>query len=196
VCRNFPISGPGSLLPRTRPVRSVASKIQRYARGAGRVPSLLQGFRRFRGSEADRYGRCGEPVDGNRARHSSRCHRTTVSGCTSTTAVRHYCRIRLKVIQNSRSRVWRCGRFVVRFRVVSCCFSARFPRPIPDGRGAPPPAHGRSRSAAPACVDRGRPRRGTQRRRVLARVSAADRAEASHERSVARYRLESSACGG
>ena len=44
------------------------------------------------------------------------------------------------------------------------------PGPVPDVRGAPTPARGRSRSAAPACTDRGWRRRENQRGRVLARV--------------------------
>jgi hypothetical protein len=34
--------------------------------------------------------------------------------------------LRAKAIQNSRSRVWKCGRFVVRLTAVNCCRSARF----------------------------------------------------------------------
>jgi hypothetical protein len=62
-------------------------------------------------------------------------------------------------------------------RAGGCAFQGRqllpqppgSPRPIP-GRGAPAPAHGRLRSAAPACVDRGWRRLKNQRRRVLAMV--------------------------
>jgi hypothetical protein len=34
--------------------------------------------------------------------------------------------VRVKATQNSRSRVWRCGRLIVRFIAVSCCRSAKF----------------------------------------------------------------------
>jgi hypothetical protein len=40
--------------------------------------------------------------------------------------VRQFRQIRVKTIQNSRSRAWRCGRLVVRVIAVSCCRSARF----------------------------------------------------------------------
>ena len=53
-------------------------------------------------------------------------HRTTVSGCTSTTAVRQFRQVRDKAIQKSRSRAWRCRRPVARFIAVSCCRSAGF----------------------------------------------------------------------
>ena len=48
----------------------------------------------------------------HRRRSQSRCHRTTVSGCTRTTAVRQFRQIRAKAIQNSvvGDRVVRNGR--------------------------------------------------------------------------------------
>jgi hypothetical protein len=68
--------------------------------------------------------------------------------------MRQFRQTRDKAIQSSRSRVWSCGRPGARFIAVSCCRSARFSKTNSDARAAHAltPAHGRSRSAAPACV--------------------------------------------
>jgi hypothetical protein len=64
----------------------------------------------------------------HRRRSQSRCQPTTVSGRTSTTAVRQFLQIRRRPIQNSRPRVCSWGRLVARFIAISCCRSARFSR--------------------------------------------------------------------
>jgi len=71
------------------------------------------------------FGRCVERRV-HRRRSQSRCQPTTVSGRTSTTAVRQLLQTRRRAIQNSRSRACKWGRLVARFIAISCCRSARF----------------------------------------------------------------------
>ena len=60
----------------------------------------------------------------HRRRSHSRCHRTTVSGWTSTSAARQCRHVCANAIQNRRSRLRSCGRQPVRFKVLSCWRSA------------------------------------------------------------------------
>ena len=64
----------------------------------------------------------------HRRRSHVRCQPTTVSGRTSTSAVRQFVQMRRKAIQNSRSRACKRGRLFARFIAISCCRSARFSR--------------------------------------------------------------------
>jgi hypothetical protein len=60
----------------------------------------------------------------HRRRSHSRCHRTTVSGWTSTSAARQCRPVWANAIQNRRSRLRSCGRQPVRFKALSCWRSA------------------------------------------------------------------------
>jgi hypothetical protein len=63
-----------------------------------------------------------------RRRSHWRCHRSTVSGCTTIKAVRHSCHAVASRTQKSRSVGRRCGRVRVRFKAASCWRRAKFSR--------------------------------------------------------------------
>ena len=73
-----------------------------------------------------RPGRFGLERCVQRRRSHWRCHRSTVSGCTTIKAVRHSRHPLARRIQKSRSLRRSCGRFTVRVNAASCCRSARF----------------------------------------------------------------------
>lgn len=107
----------------------------------------------------------------HRRRNQSRCHRTTVSGRTKTTAVRQFFQMRRRAIQNSRSRPRGEGAWSAVSSPSAAAAGPGSPAPILDLRGAPAPTPDRRQLTAPACRDRRWRGRRNQLGRVLARVS-------------------------
>ena len=100
--------------------------------------------------------RSGCRPSGSPAASQSRCHRTTVSGRTRTTAERQFLQMRCNALQNSRSRPWRWRRLALRLIAISCCRRARFSRSQFSISAEPQRQRATDdNKTAPACRDRG-----------------------------------------
>lgn len=92
----------------------------RGARHNGFAAALLSTKARIVAVTLGRPGPDGFERRTQRRRSHWRCHRSTVSGRTSTKAMRHSRHLLASRIQKSRSLSRSCGRLTVRFKAVSC----------------------------------------------------------------------------
>jgi hypothetical protein len=102
-----------------------------WIRGApqsGLAAAISATSKRMAESVLGRPGRFGLERCVQRRRSHWRCHRSTVSGCTTIKAVRHSRHPLARRIQKSRSLLRSCGRLTVRVNAASCWRSATFSR--------------------------------------------------------------------
>ena len=106
----------------------------------------------------------------HRRRSHVRCQPMTVSGRTSTSAVRQFLQTHRKAIQNSRSRACKRADCSPASSPSAAAGAPGSPGPVLDVPGVPAPAHDRRPSTTGACLDPGWRGRQNQLGRVLTRV--------------------------